>query len=62
MGFLWDSLKPLTDRRSPFPRPSLTELTMIIRWWMRVTLLIFTPSRVAKRATKIRNEKGIKRA
>jgi hypothetical protein len=29
-------LKPLTDCRSPCPRPTLTELTMIIRWWMRV--------------------------
>jgi hypothetical protein len=61
VGFLCDSLKLLTDRRSPFPRPTLTELTMIIRWWMRVTLLTFMPSRVAKRPIKIRNEKRTNR-
>ena len=31
---------------------------MIIRWCMGVTLLTFMPSRVTKRAIKIRNESG----
>jgi len=30
VGFLCDSLKPLADRRSPFPGLRLTELTMLI--------------------------------
>jgi hypothetical protein len=47
---------------APFLRLRLTELTIIIRWWMRVTPLIFLPSRVTKRPIKIRNEKGTKRA
>ena len=34
---------------------------MLIAWCMGVTLLIFMPSRVAKRPIKIRNEKRIKR-